>query len=1028
MSLGCKRCPQVLTTNPSEMREILCKPDMLPRFLCLQDIPFASTTLGILQCAAVLGRRFRLKMLLSLGLNLPNYTILTDVRKLVSRKILERISVSHITAAASADGSQAASPSSISASTGGQSSGRSSVTTLVIDRGDAHALRAPRATPRGADGPSRPRKNATMNDKSMLPQRKPNVLAAGAGGDTWATRSSGPEPGAEVDVDAEYMFSHNFVCEAVYNMVPREMKASVHLRAATLIASTGQAEMQLAEVARHFRLGGNSKQAMEFYQRAGDKDIHAENFIEARSCYQSLIEVADEELILDEDGDLNRWQYASWVLQLAIIQFQLHEIVSAIEGFKLVLSLCGHEVSTRKPSSILLQLRLGYGSRNPTPVSALRDKASIYSVARYIVLGDVHSVAAAAFAYLSEVFQNDRNGEVALMCNFSALRVAVRGPVTVSLLVRILKNMWIVALFSEGGIGQGFLDRAKVLCSGRDAEMLAQCVLAQGVLLIQKCLWGEAKALFQQLVDHSMSNSMSNSTTLSLDDGSASAVSAPLETLLSQTLLQPHVVERATWALAFIAFIESKFELALSLTSQCCILGARRPDSYGYIAWYKRLQVHIYILTGRLDLAAETASVAGKVYVALVQMHQGDFHMALHMARDVQELVHESTLRVRSTLYYDFLNHLARVELLMTVSERLSDKLVPVVAEQLRVACHVALSGLGKYCESFSLGKSFELLYSGMRMWHSHPEDAAALLQAAVTRARASQSEYPLSLAMVQQSRHMRPLEALEYLSEGTQILKSLGIHCLSSHSDSLSNRGTEPNHSRTCALRRGTMQVSLKGNVFQGSDILPKTILQLGGYNMDCPASLWGVCLEIHFSFEGSRSFLREHAIYQPMFESVREHGGDVFDFAVDRLLAIFAAPSYTASTTFVRSQIVYNAVVCYFEIAQILVSIDCFQVSRLFSKACLVVFFRFRFLLGFDFRTRNFLVRKIPVVVKTKPRKCRGVPAFRPVMWNCGFACKKRSMPVPMCELRPGYIRLPGQDSCRPVGMRSLRAMARC
>jgi hypothetical protein len=33
-----------------------------------------------------------------------------------------------------------------------------------------------------------------------------------------------------------------------------------------------------------------------------------------------------------------------------------------------------------------------------------------------------------------------------------------------------------------------------------------------------------------------------------------------------------------------------------------------------------------------------------------------------------------------------------------------------------------------------------------------------------------------------------------------------------------------------------------------------------------------------------------------------------------------------------------------------------------------------------------------------------------------------------VPMCELRPGYIRLPGQDSCRPVGMRSLRAMARC
>jgi hypothetical protein len=191
-----------------------------------------------------------------------------------------------------------------------------------------------------------------------------------------------------------------------------------------------------------------------------------------------------------------------------------------------------------------------------------------------------------------------------------------------------------------------------------------------------------------------------------------------------------------------------------------------------------------------------------------------------------------------------------------------------------------------------------------------------------VTRARASQSEYPLSLAIIQQSRHMMPFEAFEYLNEGSQLLKILGI---GSHSDSKDHVVVEPPNSRG-ATRRGTMQVSLKGNAFQGSDILPRTILQLGGYNMDCPASLWGVCLEIHFKFEGSRSFLREHAIYQPMFASVRERGGDILEFAADKILAIFAAPAYTGSTIYVRSQIVYNAVVCYFEIAEILVRLAMF------------------------------------------------------------------------------------------------------
>lgn len=116
------------------------------------------------------------------------------------------------------------------------------------------------------------------------------------------------EPGEEV-----FNFSHGLVHRAIYENVPIAVKKDIHKKTAHAMKELydGKLEDYYSDIAFHFKKGDESKKALEFYHKAGDryKELWAhedaiEMYDEALECADNINQKEKRWTILEKKGDV----------------------------------------------------------------------------------------------------------------------------------------------------------------------------------------------------------------------------------------------------------------------------------------------------------------------------------------------------------------------------------------------------------------------------------------------------------------------------------------------------------------------------------------------------------------------------------------------------------------------------------------------------------------------------------------------------------------------------------------------------
>jgi tetratricopeptide (TPR) repeat protein len=862
----------LLSPDEAEMQLLLCAPDMLPRFLCLGDIPLSAAARMLLHCACVFGRRFRPvavhAVLASPMLDLA--TLYTEINKFVSRSVFAPCSA------------------------------------LAAKRLDGSAAKR-------ADGSN---------------GSKTRIIIAG-------TPPAGATPiETEADLDNvvdEYMFVHSFVRDAIYSMIPPIVRRQLHLVVAHHLVreaheSADGHEPELRAIASHFRNGEDFPDAVKYFERAGDAAVAAGVYDEAVQCYMALNELCQAEEAANSAIAFDRlwcWRLASWNLKLGIAYQGLGEWDQACDAFAMAIDTCGYSFYPRwmPTTPILLALRLFRLRNVDRSIMKEQSEAAGKTVpARKLALmaGKTFSdicnfgaIAAEAMTRLAEIYLEVGAGEFALSCNYSALKIGV-GVASPEVMVRILANMWMVSLFGEPNAAQRFMDLAVLRgttpeISGNGVKPVMMYVLmAQAKLQLQSCRWTPAIDTLNEVI------------------------------LNCRTYAIPELEAQATWCLAFISFCQCKFQSALAQSTTCYELVLQnRSGSVNYLLpWCKRLQVHIYLRLDQTALAKECTPLAGDIFDALVQMHLGDFYMALDIARNLQLLLLETSTGKQSVVFNDYLIHLAQVQLLITVREKLVEKLDAHVSRQLSMAVFIAIKGLSNFAVAFKFADPAAKVYRALYLWQNGESTRAQrMMRQAGTAALQKGLSYQEGFIWLSLSRHAHSDLMRAQLKEALRIFRDLGVHPQLSQivpSRRLSNQEVSgapvSNAAGMVARNRRSSSVNLRSSkpMFLGTCNVPSLLLYLGGYHMR-PTTIWGVCLEVRLGQSaGTTVSSFTEAVFTPLAQAIEAFHGEIFEVSAQHLFVIFTYKTRQSDEPSMRPQIVFESFVCLLKLAQILVWIS--------------------------------------------------------------------------------------------------------
>jgi tetratricopeptide (TPR) repeat protein len=406
----------LLSPDEAEMQLLLCAPDMLPRFLCLGDIPLSAAARMLLHCACVFGRRFRPAavhaVLASPMLDLS--TLYVEINKFVSRSVFAPCSA--LPAAKRAD-----------------------------------SLKKPVPVRISFGGP--PSESGTPKEK---------------------------ESDLDNAVD-EYMFVHSFVRDAIYSMIPPVVRRQLHLFVAHYLVREAQESTdghgpELRAIASHFRNGEDFPDAMKYFERAGDAAVAAGLYDDAVECYKALNELCQAEEAANSTIAFDRlwcWRLAGWNLKLGIAYQGLGEWDEACAALEMAIETCGYSFhpSWMPTTPILLALRLfpmrnidrtivkepagDVAAKTPaTPRIALMVRKSFSDICNFgAIAAEAMTRSAAAglqsirrpplsscflsrldafwkicalcISRLAEIYLEVGAGELALSCNFRALKMGM---------------------------------------------------------------------------------------------------------------------------------------------------------------------------------------------------------------------------------------------------------------------------------------------------------------------------------------------------------------------------------------------------------------------------------------------------------------------------------------------------------------------------------------------------------------------------------------------------------------------------
>jgi hypothetical protein len=480
--------------------------------------------------------------------------------------------------------------------------------------------------------------------------------------------------------------------------------------------------------------------------------------------------------------------------------------------------------------------------------------------------------------------------------------------------VRVSANMWMVSLFGEPNTAQRFMDLA--VLRGTTPEIsgvgpkpvMMHVLMAQAKLQLQSSRWTPAIDTLNEVI------------------------------LYCRTYAIPELEAQATWCLAFISFCQCKFQAALAQSSTCYELVIKnRSGSVNYLLpLCKRLQVHIYLRLDQTALAKECTPLAGDVFDALVQMHLGDFYMALDIARNLQLLLLETSTGKQSVVFNDYLIHLAQVQLLITVREKLGEKLDAHVARQLSMAVFIAIKGLSNFAMAFKFADPAAKVYRALYLWQNGESTRAQrMMRQAGTAALQKGLSYQEGFIWLSVSRHAHSDFLRAKLKEALRIFRDLGVHPQLSQivpkRMSIQESGNVPQTNavgKVAHQARRSSSVNLRSSkpMFLGTCNVPSLLLSLGGFHMR-PTTIWGVCLEIRLGQSvGMPLNSFTEAVFTPLAHAIEAFHGEIFEVSAQHLFVVFTCKTRQSEEQSMRPQIVFESFVCFLKLAQILVQIFAF------------------------------------------------------------------------------------------------------
>jgi serine/threonine protein kinase/tetratricopeptide (TPR) repeat protein len=162
-----------------------------------------------------------------------------------------------------------------------------------------------------------------------------------------------------------FRFVHDKLREAAYGAMPASEAAALHARAAAALefgpAGSEGTDRQRSDIARHYKLAGNLRKALDLFEGAGDEAVAKSAQKDAAGCFREALQIAG--LI----GGVSDAKRARWERELGAALYDSGEVVESARHLETALSLLGRPMPSRSSvalgSSLVVNLFVQAGHR-----------------------------------------------------------------------------------------------------------------------------------------------------------------------------------------------------------------------------------------------------------------------------------------------------------------------------------------------------------------------------------------------------------------------------------------------------------------------------------------------------------------------------------------------------------------------------------------------------------------------------------------------------------------------------------------